>query len=370
MQTKQFGNGLIVAIAIFIALDIGVLASNYWVSRKMENDAVAINLAGRQRMLSQQVTKAAVLASALDRSADRAASAAEAREAFALFRKTLAAFASGGVTTSGDGAAVQLEPVAGKPAGLLREVEQLVEPWPIVPAEGSQLQKFSVFMVEHNGEILQAMNRFTSELEQKSIEEISRLRLAQSFAFLLSLINFFLILFVLTRARRRAEIDALTDALTGLRNRAGFYLVLDSALKTHAKGSDGLTGVILIDLDDFKAVNDTYGHAAGDEVLVETAQRLTSRCPMEWTVARLGGDEFAVVCPAVNDEIVSRFAHGLRDSLSHIPARELQVSASVGWALGRGESSGDAIVAVADDAMYSMKQRVHSPRGFRASARQ
>jgi diguanylate cyclase (GGDEF)-like protein len=92
----------------------------------------------------------------------------------------------------------------------------------------------------------------------------------------------------------RAAFDRATrDPLTGLRNRSGFKMRLDEAVAE--RGEEDLVGVVYIDLDRFKEVNDGYGHEMGDKLLVAVTERLTAICGRDVTIARLGGDEFAVV---------------------------------------------------------------------------
>ena len=92
----------------------------------------------------------------------------------------------------------------------------------------------------------------------------------------------------------RAAYDRATrDPLTGLRNRSGFKMQLDDAVA--GRGDGDLVGVVYIDLDRFKEVNDGFGHEMGDKLLVAVTERLTAICGRDVTIARLGGDEFAVV---------------------------------------------------------------------------
>ena len=160
------------------------------------------------------------------------------------------------------------------------------------------------------------------------------------------------------RAQRRAETDAVTDPLTGLRNRAGLYQALHDAIEKHNRTGEDL-GVLLIDLDNFKAVNDTYGHAAGDETLRETARRILSWLSQGWTCGRLGGDEFSIVCPGIAPEKLKDAAAGLSEVLSGLPGGELLISASVGSASADTGSTADSILAMADASMYGAKADTH-----------
>jgi len=133
--------------------------------------------------------------------------------------------------------------------------------------------------------------------------------------------------------RRRA----LHDPLTGLPNRALLLDRLQYALEAQATGTTGAgsTAVLLADLDQFKLVNDSFGHAAGDSLLVTTAHRLEECLRPGDTVARLGGDEFVMVCPGANEDEVRGVGKRLLAALSRpttVAGRTISVSASIGVA--------------------------------------
>ena len=163
---------------------------------------------------------------------------------------------------------------------------------------------------------------------------------------------------------RRALLDRLRhqafhDALTGLPNRRSFLERLDEAC---AAGGDGVAAIMLIDLDGFKAVNDTYGHQCGDEVLVEAARRI-SRCVRGGDlVARHAGDEFTVLLtgPTIDRDALERIARAILRTLSQpmtFGAKVVHSSASIGMLLrDRAVSlSGEALLRAADAAMYRAK---------------
>lgn len=362
-------NRLALAIATFVLLDLGTLAFSYTIAQQVEKDAVAINLSGRQRMLSQRVTKAALLATSPTRSeAQRAASAAEVTQSYSVFRRTLLAFAEGGETVGGDGRPVRLQTVEGKAALLVGEVRGVLEAWPSAPTQGADLERFSQFMVERNGDILDSMNQLTTALEQQSIAAVSRLRIAQTLAFLLSLANFIVIMVGMQRARVHAETASVTDALTGLLNRGGFYERLHTTLARHAESKTSL-GVMLLDLNGFKAVNDSYGHSTGDATLREVARRLKGLSADGWTCGRLGGDEFGVICPGLDSQQLELAAEHTSSVLSGIPGGGLTVSASVGWACVESQQSADEVIAAADAMMYAVKSQHHLTRSHRDKSR-
>ena len=149
------------------------------------------------------------------------------------------------------------------------------------------------------------------------------------------------------------------DELTGLPNRALFASRLEVALAE--SGGDGDFAVLFLDLNRFKAVNDTLGHSAGDELLREVGRRLLATVRPSDTVARLGGDEFAVLLqglpsPGHAQEIAERIDQALRISVD-LGGRPLSVEASIGIVEGIArDASPDAVLREADLAMYEAKR--------------
>jgi diguanylate cyclase (GGDEF)-like protein len=150
--------------------------------------------------------------------------------------------------------------------------------------------------------------------------------------------------------------QALHDPLTGLANRTLFRNELASAID---EGRGALGAVLFIDLDDFKTVNDSFGHAAGDALLIEVASRLQAALPTEGVIARLGGDEFAVLLPDVRtlDESVAIAEQVLH--AFHAPAivaqRRLAIRASIGIATIEPATDPETMMRNADTAMYTAK---------------
>jgi diguanylate cyclase (GGDEF)-like protein len=154
---------------------------------------------------------------------------------------------------------------------------------------------------------------------------------------------------------------ALHDALTGLATRLLLHDRLNVALDGAKRRRTGLA-VLMVDLDRFKKINDTYGHQAGDEVLRVTATRLLGVVRKVDTVARLGGDEFVVLLPDLADpQAAERIAATIVESLAvPIPfeGREIPVSTSVGvCAAAADKFDGDAFLRNADAALYRAKER-------------
>jgi diguanylate cyclase (GGDEF)-like protein/PAS domain S-box-containing protein len=165
---------------------------------------------------------------------------------------------------------------------------------------------------------------------------------------------------VTERRKLEAELEhqAFHDSLTGLANRALFTDRVAHALDRGVRRQN-LFAVLFIDLDDFKTVNDSLGHAAGDELLVVVARRLESCLRPEDTCARLGGDEFAIMIESISGPdaavVVSRrILAAVAEPLS-VLGSEVAVGASIGIALGSGQQSTSEILRSADLAMYRAK---------------
>lgn len=149
---------------------------------------------------------------------------------------------------------------------------------------------------------------------------------------------------------------ARTDTLTGLPNRRAFDEYLGRALHAAARQGQSVS-LVLLDVDRFKVINDTYGHPVGDDVLVAVAQRMAAVCRGEELLARLGGDEFALVLPAGGASEAHEAARRLQDAVAHTMADEVTVTLSAGTATAH-EPTVDAakLIAEADGSLYQHKR--------------
>jgi diguanylate cyclase (GGDEF)-like protein/PAS domain S-box-containing protein len=167
-------------------------------------------------------------------------------------------------------------------------------------------------------------------------------------------------------SREKIHRMAYFDALTGLPNRTSFNEKLRRL--TSSEVEDRLTGVMMIDMDRFKSVNDTMGHAVGDELLREAAARLVSSVRAGDTVARFGGDEFAVLLPDIrNRRAIEQISATIIKRLGErfvLDGKEVFSSCSLGIALYPNDSAdADDLLKYADSAMYLAKRS--GRRGFR-----
>ena len=149
------------------------------------------------------------------------------------------------------------------------------------------------------------------------------------------------------------------DLLTNLPNRGLLLDRVEHALQMSRRRGTRIS-LLFVDLDGFKPVNDRFGHAAGDAVLVDVAQRLTSCVRQSDTVARLGGDEFALLLEDVHPPEVSKACERILSSLSlgaHVAGHHLSLSASIGVAFGDSRETAESMLRNADLAMYEAKSR-------------
>ncbi|MGZ9007736.1 MAG: diguanylate cyclase domain-containing protein [Telluria sp.] len=169
--------------------------------------------------------------------------------------------------------------------------------------------------------------------------------------------------YMLSKKREAAEASlallAQTDALTGLHNRRMFEETLEAAIKRAARTAVPL-GLAYLDIDHFKQINDTLGHAAGDELLIEFANRLRELVRSTDTVARLGGDEFVIlfehVTPDAESKNLGERIVAAMETVFHIGSRDVKITTSVGIAIANPAAlKAGALVEAADGALYDAK---------------
>jgi diguanylate cyclase (GGDEF)-like protein/PAS domain S-box-containing protein len=162
------------------------------------------------------------------------------------------------------------------------------------------------------------------------------------------------------QAEQQLTFLAHHDTLTGIANRLSFNQGIDTAIR-HASLIDAPLMLMMIDVDHFKQINDTNGHAAGDAVLHEVAHRLQAAIRASDLLARLGGDEFVILCEDITTrddaEALARKVTATMTPPVIFGDRRLQVTLSVGVALCRRVHNADALMHTADQALYRAKER-------------
>lgn len=163
------------------------------------------------------------------------------------------------------------------------------------------------------------------------------------------------------RQRDMLEKYSFTDPLTNLYNQRFFYNYLEREMDRSRRYNQPLS-LVLLDLDDFKIYNDTYGHVQGDRALIKVADILRSTARATDVVARYGGEEFAVILPQTNLESAKAFCERLREKLAATPipaergATTPPLTASLGVALYDGKMTAREFVHEADKVMYFSKR--------------
>ncbi len=159
--------------------------------------------------------------------------------------------------------------------------------------------------------------------------------------------------------RREAELDGLsrTDPLTGLANHHGFHQALARELD-RARKKDGRLGLVMLDLDNFKAVNDAHGHSHGDEVLRSIGKSLRVAISGTGTAARIGGEEFALIVPDRGAEAAYRAAERARDAIGMVSVQGIDLSCSAGVAAYPDDAEdASSLCQLAEGALHWAKGR-------------
>jgi diguanylate cyclase (GGDEF)-like protein len=376
---------LFAGILLFIILDLSILGINYWIAHQIGEDALAINLSGRQRMLSQRITKA-LLALPLSKSqVDKTRTIEEFRDSAQMFDQTLSAFEHGGKAVGGDGKIVTLHRVSNKNTTIfISQAQQLwaptrnrLQPYfaskAVIPE--AVLADSQAEMLSNNLQLLKLMNNLTSAMEKDSRDQADALRIIQTVVFFLAMINFVMIVrrfHLLAHQAHQAKEQfshlALHDSLTGLFNRRHLEDTIHNELNATHQENNPFT-LLMLDLDGFKPINDSFGHDAGDTVLKVIAKRLSQLAHKNTVVARLGGDEFVLTSTDFKHESdVAQFCEQLL-SVIHQPifldTAQVQVGVSIGVVFNpKKTNSKSDILRMADHAMYEAKKSGRSRYTF------
>jgi diguanylate cyclase (GGDEF)-like protein/PAS domain S-box-containing protein len=239
------------------------------------------------------------------------------------------------------------------PADLASEAVELMRV--TLPVSGAEVRLGDGEVLAADGPSTEMPMRLTVGAEDELVVWLERELSDDEMSFLRAIANTLATALARLRTEERMRHEALHDPLTGLANRTLLRDRLEHALARSAR-EDALTGVLFVDLDDFKDINDARGHAAGDAVLVELGKRLRVAVRPADTVARLGGDEFVVVCEEVDEAAAMALADRLEEAIRQpltVAGVEHHLSASIGVALGRADP--DTLLADADAAVYQAK---------------
>ncbi|MBV9682695.1 MAG: diguanylate cyclase [Solirubrobacterales bacterium] len=252
------------------------------------------------------------------------------------------------VATLGERALVGADPadLAGTATSLLQR---------LLPLSGAQIRLVDGSLLAPRGRQGETGIRFPIGTGDELLLAPARELSGEELSFVRAVANILATALARLRDEERTRHEAVHDPLTGLANRTLLRDRLEHAL-ARAERDAGSTAVLFVDLDNFKQVNDTYGHATGDAVLVEIARCLQSAVRPGDTIARLGGDEFVAVCEAIDADAACAIGRRLQQAVRRPFAAggvEHRMSASIGIAIGGCEP--DALLAEADAAAYRAK---------------
>ncbi|MCP4594885.1 diguanylate cyclase [Neptuniibacter sp.] len=225
--------GLVIAICLFLVLDCSILGINYYITVQVEKDAQAINISGRQRMLSQRLTKVLLLLE--QDGANRAVNLTELEHVYNLFSSTLSAFERGGIVMGGDSKEYKFDAVDDAyVTKYIREARQYFDPIAI-PVRKLILGNFSenrlkqalVVAKQNNLNILALMNKLTYRMEQLSQKKTASLRWIQTIAFIFAIINFMIIISMYQKRSKQAEMQ-VDNFLNLVDSAAASLIVMDA----------------------------------------------------------------------------------------------------------------------------------------------
>ena len=217
---------------------------------------------------------------------------------------------------------------------------------------------------EYVGRETEVMGRHRNNDRLPLAMKVSRMVLAGEIKYTALLANITERKAMMENLRKMAE----HDGLTGLFNRSYFQTELERAVERAKRNAKTQCALMYIDLDNFKYLNDTLGHAAGDRLLVEVARMLNSRSRRSDVVARLGGDEFTVLLNDIGSEVIhataESFRHQLADYVFHYEGRTVDIGCSIGVSMiGVHTTSAGQVMSEADVACHFAKRggrnRVH-----------
>lgn len=248
---------IILAVAFFLVFDLAVLVLNFYISFQISEDALAINLAGRQRMLSQRMTKALLTAeSNVQRELPNAEALAEIRKTVELFDTTLFGFRHGGTVTSGDEKQVVISAVSSEQGiAIMEQAEAIWKPYKalMVPLYSSapgvpiQFDEADSYARANNLKLLALMNKLTTDLEKTANTKADTLRKVQTGGILLALLNFAFILFKFIRRLRENDrkIEAAQKETAEILGtvKEGLFL-LDAQFRIGSQYSDSLPQIL------------------------------------------------------------------------------------------------------------------------------
>ncbi|MBT0586626.1 diguanylate cyclase [Alteromonas oceanisediminis] len=329
-----------------------------------------VNMSGQQRMLSQRASLF-TLHYVNSGSVESKQIALEAIDRMLLNQRTLLQKVTGDEepSLSRELNALYFEQPHNVQQNVVKFSETIRETLNKPPVSVSGLEGFSdSYITDYSkSALLTGLDNVVKQYEKESLERVNDLRFAQNVVFWIIIFTIMVEAFFIFRpmvARMsdfatRLQRDANFDALTNVLNRRAFNILAKQNFQL-SKRHNHIFSVMMCDIDYFKRVNDSYGHATGDEVIKSVASQLSSLTRSSDIVARFGGEEFVIILPNTPQEEALRVAEKIRQQVeSHVIDSEedqLMVTISIGVsAVAPDDSNVEPVIARADDALYLAK---------------
>jgi diguanylate cyclase (GGDEF)-like protein len=365
--TRNLTLGYIAALSVIATLSI---ATHFLLNSAMvqnESSATVINIAGRQRMLSQRID---LYAHMLLQGNDRGARA-ELMHSIELFEQSHNALENGDGRL---GLTLKLSPALrqiyfSEPDALNRRSHAFIQAAKtLLNDEDANVRKEAFRTIDDSarGELLSALDKAVNQFEAEATERIRTLERAQLIvlaALLITLTLEALIIFRPLVAKIKSSMAlllqvAMHDGLTNLANRKYFMEAAERELLIAQRYGLPLS-LLMIDIDHFKNINDTYGHATGDAVLTNFSEVALQTLRSTDIIGRIGGEEFAVLLPATDMDNAHQVAGKilLAVSAAQFAHQDLTITVSIGLAtMNEGDNQMDTIMQRADYALYEAKE--------------
>ncbi len=371
---RRIVRGYSLALLLIAGAVTGTFLTLKAVISQQSQSAWLVNISGRQRMLSQRISLQAIQLVQSDTESTRRRLGEEIARDMQTFRASHKSLieASGGVAGMSEALRLLYYDGGGAVDTAVHRYERDVENLLALPDGERKIAAANRLAETAKGKLLEQLNAVVSQYQSEAEERIHSLERIELSIYLITLLGLALEVLLIFRpmvreiGARTCDLEEMTyrashDELTGLANRRHFYEHATATLAVSLEANKN-TGVLHIDLDGFKTINDRHGHAAGDAVLRDVAARLRDAARGGDMAARLGGDEFVILVSDVQgaEDLESMAARLLAQFYEpvQIDGGTVRIGASIGVALvPPGKRSIQSVLHESDQALYKAKAK-------------